>query len=81
MTVAFFDGRARLRPCFSRPGELGLQAEFEPVYLVDRLYGGLIRLLAVCAALLMVAVMLTVCADVLIRNLGHQPAQATPSGH
>ncbi len=42
--------------------------------LVERLYGGLIRLLAVCAALLMVAVMLTVCADVLIRNLGHQPS-------
>jgi TRAP-type C4-dicarboxylate transport system permease small subunit len=44
------------------------------VGLLDRLYGGLIRLLAVGAALLMVAVMLTVCLDVVIRNLGYQPS-------
>lgn len=42
--------------------------------LFERCYGGLIRLLAVGAALLMVAVMLTVCLDVIIRNLGHQPS-------
>ena len=41
--------------------------------LLARAYGGLIRAMAVGAALLMVAVMLTVCLDVLIRNLGHQP--------
>jgi TRAP-type C4-dicarboxylate transport system permease small subunit len=44
------------------------------VGLFERCYGGLIRLLAVGAALLMVAVMLTVCLDVIIRNLGHQPS-------
>lgn len=42
--------------------------------LLERWYGGLIRLLAVGAALLMVAVMLTVCLDVIIRNLGRQPS-------
>ncbi len=42
--------------------------------LFERLYGGLIRLLAVGAAFLLVAVMLTVCLDVVIRNLGYQPS-------
>ena len=42
--------------------------------LLARAYAGLIRAMAVGAALLMVAVMLTVCLDVLIRNLGQQPS-------
>jgi TRAP-type C4-dicarboxylate transport system permease small subunit len=42
--------------------------------LLARAYGGLIRAMAVGAALLMVAVMITVCMDVLIRNLGRQPS-------
>jgi TRAP-type C4-dicarboxylate transport system permease small subunit len=44
------------------------------VGLFERWYAGLIRLLAVGAALLLVAVMLTVCLDVVIRNLGRQPS-------
>lgn len=41
---------------------------------LTRLYDLLIRVMAVAAALLMVAVMLTICLDVLIRNLDRQPS-------
>ncbi|MFM8547870.1 MAG: TRAP transporter small permease [Betaproteobacteria bacterium] len=41
---------------------------------VSRLYDFLIRAMAVIAALLMVAVMITICLDVLIRNLDRQPS-------
>ncbi|MFZ9506252.1 MAG: TRAP transporter small permease [Burkholderiaceae bacterium] len=42
--------------------------------LIARLHTLVIRTMAVAAALLMVAVMITICLDVLIRNLDRQPS-------
>ena len=44
------------------------------VTALSRIYDFLIKAMAVAAALLMVAVMVTICLDVLIRNLDRQPS-------